>query len=154
MGTHMLTLPHLILLIQAGSTLAMVGLIWFVQIVHYPLMADVGQESFVRYETEHQRLTSYVVGPFMIAEVLTALALLVIRPSDVPVGSVWLGLALLAVIWIGTYTIQVPQHALLAQGFNESLQRKLVQGNWLRSLVWSGRGVLVLWMLAQVIRVR
>lgn len=36
--------PITILLANVVSTLFMVGLIWMVQIVHYPLFDDVGQE--------------------------------------------------------------------------------------------------------------
>ena len=32
----------LLLLLHAGATFFMCGLIWFVQIVHYPLFAQVG----------------------------------------------------------------------------------------------------------------
>ena len=39
---------------QAGTTLALCGLIWFVQIVHYPLFALVGREEF--------RSSSFAVG--------------------------------------------------------------------------------------------
>ena len=36
-----MTTGHIILAAHAASTLAMTGLIWFVQIVHYPLFAAV-----------------------------------------------------------------------------------------------------------------
>ena len=64
-----------ILLIQAAATLAMVGLIWFVQIVHYPLMAQVGRDSFAHYEASHTARTTWVVAPLM-------LVLPVARPSS------------------------------------------------------------------------
>ena len=66
----------LILLTQVFATLFMVGLIWFVQIVHYPLYANVGREQFPEYEALHNRLTTWVVGPAMLVEMLTAAALL------------------------------------------------------------------------------
>ena len=34
--------PDVLLLVHAASTLFMAGVIWFVQVVHYPLMASVG----------------------------------------------------------------------------------------------------------------
>ena len=37
-----------IVLLQLASTLAMVGLIWFVQVVHYPLFEKVGAGGFRR----------------------------------------------------------------------------------------------------------
>ncbi len=38
---------ELLLLGHVGATLFMVGLIWFVQVVHYPLFGHVGGEGFV-----------------------------------------------------------------------------------------------------------
>jgi hypothetical protein len=46
------------LLLNAGTTIFMTGLVWFVQIVHYPLFKDVGQDKFKHYEAQHSNLTS------------------------------------------------------------------------------------------------
>ncbi|MDP9439422.1 MAG: hypothetical protein M3P49_11875, partial [Actinomycetota bacterium] len=70
---------QLVLLVHVGATLFMVGLIWFVQIVHYPLFASVGRGGFAEYSRAHSRLTGLVVGPPMLIEAGTAVAL-VVRP--------------------------------------------------------------------------
>jgi hypothetical protein len=41
--------------VHLAATAAMVGLIWFVQVVHYPLFASVGADEFVAYENAHTR---------------------------------------------------------------------------------------------------
>jgi hypothetical protein len=64
--------------------------------------------------------------------------------------SVWLGFALVLVIWIATMTTSVPMHARLGQGADEAALRRLVRTNWIRTLAWTARGVLVLWMLVAV----
>jgi hypothetical protein len=64
-----------ILLAHLAATLFMVGVIWFVQVVHYPLFSRVGPEKFSLYSEAHSRLTTYVVGPPMLAEASTALLL-------------------------------------------------------------------------------
>jgi hypothetical protein len=120
----------------------MVGLIWFVQVVHYPLFAHLDLAGIV----EHQRRTGWVVGPPMIVEALTAVLLVVERPEGVPATAAWTGLALLAVIWISTALIQVPRHRGLAAGSGEV--RRLVAGNWVRTAAWTARGAVVAWMLA------
>lgn len=139
-----------VLLLQLASTLSMVGVIWFVQVVHYPLMALVGRESFCRYEMDHQRLTTYVVGPLMLTEAVTAVLLCWQRPTGVSGVAIWLGLGLLVVIWVLTYTVQVPQHVALTQSYNSAVQQRLVAGNWYRTWAWTLRGILLLWMTAQV----
>ncbi len=139
------------LLVQVAATLAMVGLIWFVQIVHYPLFARVGPADFSRYEMDHQRLTSRVVVPLMLTELASAFLLIWWRPVGVGNFSIWLGIGLLAAIWLVTFTVQVPQHASLALSYDSDTQQSLVTGNWFRTMAWSARGVLVLWMVSQVI---
>ena len=62
----------IILIAHAAATLYMTGLIWFVQVVHYPLMAAVGRDGFAAYESAHARLTTFVVAPGMLVEALCA----------------------------------------------------------------------------------
>ena len=141
------------LLLHVGATLAMVGLIWFVQVVHYPLLSRVGRERFRRYELDHQRLVTWVVAPLMATEMLTAILLVWNKPMGVGYISIWLGLMLLAFIWVMTYTVQVPQHAALVFNYDSEVQRRLVRGNWYRTIAWSARGVLALWMVGQALSV-
>ncbi len=57
-----LNMLTIVFLLHLGSTWFMVGLIWLIQIVHYPLFARVGVEQFVPYEREHSRLITYIVA--------------------------------------------------------------------------------------------
>lgn len=139
------------MLLHLGSTLAMTGLIWFVQRVHYPLMSDVGAEGFARYEKLHQDRTSFVVMPLMLTELATAVLLLRARPDSIPAASVWIGMLLIATIWLSTFFLQVPQHKILTEGFNVEAHRRLVQTNWIRTIAWTARGWLVLWMVSQLV---
>lgn len=133
----------LILLTQVFSTSFMVGLIWFVQIVHYPLYAHVGREQFPEYEALHNRLTTWVVGPAMLIEMATAVAFLRYSPNGSSLIA-WLGLGLLAVIWLSTATLSVPAHNSLTAEFSAGAYQKLVSTNWIRTVGWSIRGVMVM----------
>ena len=135
----------LMLLTHVFATLFMVGLIWFVQIVHYPLYSSVGREHFPEYEALHNRLTTWVVGPAMIVEMVTAVTLLRYSPNSSAL-LVWIGLALLAVIWLSTATLSVPAHNALTVEFSATAYRKLVSTNWIRTLAWSMRGLIVMVM--------
>lgn len=139
-------LIQLAFLAHLGATLYMVGLIWFVQVVHYPLFARVGLDEFPLFERNHRARTAWVVGPPMLVEGLTAGLLLWFRPAGIPEWSVWLGLVLLAVIWLTTFLVQVPRHRRLAEGFDAAVHRRLVSTNWWRTAAWSLRGVIVLGM--------
>ena len=141
----------MIVMAHVASTLTLVGLIWFVQVVHYPLMARVGIGNFPTYEKEHQRLTTWVVGPFMLVELLTAGGLLWIRPAAIHFWMVLAGSLLLALIWGMTFLVQLPQHLRLSVGYQPDVLRCLVAGNWWRTALWTTRGLLVLGILWQLL---
>jgi hypothetical protein len=137
-----------LLLLHAAATLAMVGIIWFVQVVHYPLFKWVGAEALPAYQAFNTAATTAVVLPPMLLELLTAVALVLHPPARTSPTLAWAGFALLALIWLSTAFLQVPQHNVLAMGFNASAHRALVLSNWVRTLAWSARGVLALLLLA------
>ena len=60
-------LASLNLLLNAAATFYLVGVIWVVQRVHYPLFAAVGDESFRDYQSQHlSRITPVVAAPMLI----------------------------------------------------------------------------------------
>lgn len=137
--------------IQAASTCALVGLIWLVQLVQYPLFARIGDGSFVAYHGEHCRRITWIVAPLMATELVTAgLLLAAPRTALLPAWAPWIGAALVAVVWLSTALIQVPLHNRLGQGFDPELHRRLVDTNWIRTIAWSVRGLLCLWMWSRV----
>lgn len=137
-----------LLLTHLAATLCLVGVIWFVQLVHYPLMGQVGRDEAVGYERQHTRRTGWVVAPLMLAELATAGLLLGARPTGVPLWAAALGVALLAVVWASTWAVQIPCHRRLSVAFDPVVHRRLVRTNWLRTACWSLRGLLALAMTA------
>jgi hypothetical protein len=126
----------------------MTGIIWFVQIVHYPLMERAGREGFARLAAEHQRRTGWVVGAPMAVEGATALWLLADPPAGVGRAAAAAGVALVAAIWASTALLQVPRHRELLRGFDPVSHRRLVAGNRVRTAAWTARAALVVGMLA------
>ena len=143
---------RLIFLAHLSATLFMLGLIWFVQVVHYPLFAKTGPSEFPAYEKAHTQLTTWVVGPPMLVELGTAILLLMSIPDRVSRIQCEAGVALLAIIWMSTMFLQVPCHTLLSNRFNTVIQRRLVSTNWIRTVAWSLRGLLVLWMAWSILK--
>ncbi len=125
----------------------MTGLIWFVQVVHYPLMQLVGREGFVEYSQKHQANTSLVVGPLMLIEVVTA-ALLLDQDAQLRVSWLfWASCGLLVVAWVSTAVWQIPLHQQLLAGYDEGHVRALVSSNWIRTIAWTGRGLIVAYLV-------
>jgi hypothetical protein len=132
----------LLFTLHLAATWYMTGVIWVVQTVHYPMMGRVGN-AFDDCQKFHLSRIGRVLGPPMLVEAATGAALLWDRSSD-PV--LWLTGVLLAVIWASTFLLQVPKHNRLACGFDSSTHRDLVRTNWIRTVAWSGRAVLLTWM--------
>ncbi len=133
-----------LLIVHAAVTLYMAGVIWFVQIVHYPLFSRVGQPEFGEYEREHVRRTGRVVAGPMLAELASAVA--VVRVVGGPVA--WIGLALVGVIWMSTWLWQVPAHRRLEAGFDAAAHLRLTRTNWVRTAAWTARSVIALALAA------
>lgn len=136
-----------VLLAQFASTWFMVGVIWFVQVVHYPLFGCVGADYFRHYESLHVQRTTWVVLPAMIIELATAVLLIWARPLTISPLAASASLGLLALIWLSTFAVQVDCHKKIASEFDAKIHQRLVRSNWLRTLSWSLRGLLVLGMM-------
>jgi len=138
----------LLLVGHAAATWAMTGLIWFVQVVHYPLMGSVGVSGFPAYHAAHSRLTTLVVGPLMLVEAASAVWIVLERPSMAS----WVGAGLLAVVWAATFFVSVPRHVLLAVGYDAGIVDSLVATNWIRTAAWTARALLAAWLLVLALR--
>ncbi|MEO0459453.1 MAG: hypothetical protein AAF219_01330 [Myxococcota bacterium] len=141
----------MLILIHLCATLFMTGVIWFVQVVHYPLFVEVGPERFAQYEALHTSRTSTVVIPAMLTELAAAMFLLIAPPPAISRVSPAIGLALLALIWLTTALASVPAHAELAGGFSAAAHTRLVATNWIRTTGWSCRTIVAVWITAQAI---
>jgi hypothetical protein len=132
--------------VHLGSTWWMVAVIWFVQVVHYPLLAWVGPEHFSEYEARHRAWIFWVVAPPMLLELATAVRLSLDRRAD----GCWradVGLMLLAMVWALTFFFLVPLHERLQSRFTSQEWMLLIAWNWPRTVAWSLRGGLAWWML-------
>lgn len=130
--------------VHAAATWFMVGLIWFVQVVHYPLFAGVGAQGWSEYSLRHQKRTTLVVAPAMLAELAATAWLLALLPGPLTIA----GAVLLALAWASTFFVQVPLHARLGKGHDAAIMRKLVATNWARTALWTARGAIALVLVA------
>lgn len=122
-----------------------------VQIVHYPLFDDIGELNFASYQQRHQANISYIVGPVMLIELVTAILLIWYPVPGVSKSLVWIGIGLIVAIWLSTAFLQVPCHGKLVKAFDPTAYSWLVRSNWIRTIAWTARGGLVTWMLAFVL---
>ena len=138
-----------LLLLNAAAVLAMTGVIWFVQVVHYPLFALVGARQWDTYHREHSRRTTWVVALPMTVDLSSSLALVVVPPAGVGTGLVAAGAVAALVAWAATAGLAVPAHRELGAGWDGGIGRRLVRVNWIRTIAWSTHAVLVLLALSR-----
>lgn len=140
-----------IFLIHFFSTAFMTGVIWVIQLVHYPLFARVGAEGYPAYQREHEQRITWIVAPVMLVELGSAIWLVLYPVRGLPRSALLLNLGLLLAIWLSTFVLQVPQHGRLQHGFNAPAHARLVASNWIRAALWSARSVLLLLLLCKLV---
>lgn len=124
------------------------GVIWVVQVVTYPALALVGKSEFARYHAAHTRGMGWVVGAPMVLEL--GLAGWLAWAAYPAWGAARAGgqLGLVLVVWLATFLVAVPFHnRLAAQGYHYIALDGLARTNWLRTLAWTARTVLLGWLL-------
>jgi len=142
------TIDAIVLVVALAATWAMAGIIWVIQLVHYPIFDAVDRgandELWRRFGDRHRRSISYVVGPFMLAEGVTGIWLVVDPPADVSIALPLLAGALMAIAYGTTALVSVPLHERLTATFDAAAHRRLVSTNWIRTAAWTARGLVVI----------
>jgi hypothetical protein len=136
----------LLLVLHAASTWAMTGVIWLVQLLVYPAMRDVPADRWIPWHLRHCLRISYVVGPLMVVEVVTALALW-LQGLTSPLFLA--GAALLGVVWLSTLVLQIPLHHVCEKGCSPLAIERLILTNWVRTVAWTARAGIVLVVLLE-----
>jgi tryptophan-rich sensory protein len=142
-----------LLIAHLASTLFMVGMIWTIHYVHYPLFAYVGESTYVAFQSEHvNRIGKLLLFPWLI-EGVTLLAVLILaflgqrRDLRLPAFLNGLGMAI-ALIISGVWS--APAHGELADGFDAAIHDRLMTANLVRSFAWTLCGICAVWIVARV----
>lgn len=134
----------------------MVGLIWTIHYVHYPSFAEVGDATYVAFQSAHvERIGRLLFVPWLI-EGVTLLGILWLafrgpRPDlRVPatIGAAGMGVVLaISGFW------SAPAHGELADGFDAAVHDRLMTADLVRTIAWTVRGASAIWILLLVWRI-
>ncbi len=128
-------LSEFLLLLWAALVFWVLGQIWLVQIVVYPLFAQVGEADYVRY---HSFYTRRIPLPVALAFFGPAV------PAWMSAANVAAGVAGLLV----TVLLEIPRHARLEKGGkNDTTIAELIRYNWPRTLSISAQAIVTFLML-------
>ena len=125
-----------------------VGLIWTIQLVHYPSMRFIPKERFVEYHNFHSIRISFLAVPLMVTELGTSLILFYQNYNNAIQTIFLINLVIVALIWLSTFLIQVPLHNALSKEKQSEKLSKLICTNWIRTILWTARSILMILFLA------
>ncbi|MFP8490244.1 hypothetical protein ACKGJO_14265 [Gracilimonas sp. Q87] len=139
---------ELIFLINTFATFFMTGLIWIVQLVHYPSFHYVGSDNFKAFQLHHVNSIDKIVIPVMVVELATSFGL---AWFDGFLSLNAVGFYIVILIWASTGLFSVPAHNKLESSKDHNVIKNLVLTNWLRTVLWSLKSGLSLYILSKLI---
>ena len=147
------TRTRAVVIVHLAATWFMVGLIWTIHFVHYPLFAKVGTDSFVAYENDHvDRIGKLLFVPW-VTEGVTLLVLLwaafIGRRRELRVPVLIGGVAMAVVLVVSGFW-SAPAHGELMRGFDAGVHGRLMNADLVRTVAWTVRGITAAWILSLV----
>jgi hypothetical protein len=136
----------LLLLASTASSLFMMGLIWVIQRVHYPLFRLADPARFPEFHAAHSFHITTIVGPVMGLELLSSWAFVALASVEERAWAM-AGALLVIVAWGVTALCSVPAHAKLSAGFDDTAHATLVTTNWLRTVAWSAHAAINVYLV-------
>ena len=139
-----------LLVIHLAATLFMVGLIWTIHYVHYPLFAYVGESTYASFQAAHVERIGKLLSVPWLTEGITLIGVLALAflgtHKVLRVPAVINGAAMAVVLVISGFW-SAPAHAKLADGFDTSIHDQLMTVNLIRTLAWTVCGICAMWMV-------
>ena len=129
------------LIIHLIATSVMVGVIWIMQLIHYPSFHFIELNQYTTFQRFHMSRISYVVIPAMLTELFTLILIIISMDQVDPI--ILASALLLIVIWLMTAVFFSGMHQKLTLGYDQVVVEKLVKLNWGRTLLWTLRLLII-----------
>jgi len=117
-------------------------LVWIIQLVHYPSFRFIDSAKFTEFHRHHTRSITVIVIPLMLGELIVSF-LLAYQNGFTLLETT--ALAMVIGVWLSTFFIQIPLHDRLNTGFSIKAANRLVNTNWIRTLLWTSKAILLTW---------
>ena len=124
------------------STSIMVGIIWVIQLLHYPTFHFIKESDYEEFQHFHMQRISFIVVPVMALELFSAFMLVYYIQSNLLI----LCLIILIFIWLITFAFFTKLHQSLLDGYDKTIVDKLVRINWSRTILWSIRLIILIYI--------
>ena len=135
------------LLLTFAFTAFNTGLIWVIQVVHYPSFLHIDEARYEAFQKFHMKGITMIVLPSMAVELVSS-GVLLLYWDQLPSLLVYIAsVVLLGLIWLHTAFLASPIHVQLSKVYLLENIQKLIRINWWRTIIWSVRAVLVGYLL-------
>lgn len=128
----------IILLIQIIATWTMLGIFWFLQLVHYPIMNKI-KDGFVQYERGNLKRTAALIPPIMVIDIVTNVMALIYATKGLYITLISAALVLNILTWLTTFLFQMQAHQKLSIQYSKQALARLCGTNWVRTILWTGK---------------
>ncbi len=138
---------HDTLLIHASATLLLAGVMWAIQLGLVPLLARATADTWPHHTRVYRRVFRTLFWPLLVVEAGSGLLAALQQPAGIPAWVHGINLTLLAAAWgtIPLVRLVVGHHPLTR--FDPDGFRRFARLNWIRVVVWTARGAVVMAML-------
>ena len=126
------------------------GLIWVIQVVHYPLFLRIEPDEFRAYEQSHQKRISMIVAPVMIVDIILSLLLVFTNYMENAQAYIIVAFALNLAVFASTLFIFSPIHQKLGNQYDNALIKKLISLNLMRTAMWTARTILLMVLTIEI----
>ena len=120
----------------------LVSLVLITQFITYPTFLSIDKKKFPVYHKKYVNKISFIVAPVMLIELLTLILIAYFSKDFLIIKSLFL----LLVIWLTTFTIMVPSHNKISRAFNKKEINRLINYNWIRTILWSFKLLLIIFL--------
>ncbi len=138
-----------LILFHTLCCLLLTGLIWTIQLVHYPSFKFIKPSAFKDFSSFHGARISIIVMPLMCIELLSSFLITYQNIyNEAPSAILILNLIGVMLTWGSTFLLSVPIHTELHKnGYNLKKIRLLILTNWPRTILWTVRSIALIWLL-------
>lgn len=133
-----------VILINTIASLMLTGLIWTIQLVHYPSFVFVAKDNFSDFMSFHMKSITYIVAPLMIIELIASICLVFYSYDTLSI----INIIYVLLIWLSTFLLSIPCHNQLKKNHDHKVINQLIKTNWPRTILWSlkaGTSIIILY---------
>lgn len=127
--------------------IAMTATVWFMQVVHYPLMAYADPARWTDFAEKRRMWTTMITYPLMAFEALTGFTLILLATQSPTYPYLAVSLILLVALIVYTFMYLNPQLKNLTGPLDEAGHKRFLKLHWIRTAGWSLRLVLFILMV-------